>query len=64
MFSRDPKHNRPTPRTIQQEFGPYADFKFQPVSRRQLIKERIYAGVGVAVVGIILGGMAWLGMVL
>jgi len=27
MFSKDSKHYRPTPRTTQQAFGPYAEYR-------------------------------------
>jgi hypothetical protein len=54
MFIRDMKHYRPTPRTIQQAFGPYANFKFQPFTRR---RERFWSIVGVMVAGGIFGAM-------
>ena len=51
MFSRDNKHYRPTPRTIQQGFGPYHRLDIA-VCRKH---ERLCAIVGVIVCGVLLG---------
>ncbi|WP_233854040.1 hypothetical protein [Paraburkholderia sp. HD33-4] len=51
MFSRDVKHCRPTPRTINQAFGPYAEIQ---IGRRRERKAWLYAiGYGFAI------GLTW-----
>ena len=50
MFSRDNKHYRPTPRTLQQAFGPHAEWN-APKDRRSTTA-LIVIGWGVAIAGI------------
>lgn len=38
MFSRDARHYRSTPRTTQQAFGPYAEFR---ADRRAFNRQRL-----------------------
>jgi hypothetical protein len=52
MFSRDPKHYRPTPRSVQQAFGPYHQLHEIRTCRRH---ERLCAVAGVIVLGVIYG---------
>lgn len=54
MFSRDPKHYRSTPRTIQDAFGPYHRMQAAQTCRKH---ERLCAIVGVVIVGVIYGLM-------
>jgi hypothetical protein len=51
MFSRDPKHYRQTPRSIQEAFGPYHRLDIA-VCRKH---ERLCVIVGVIVLGVIYG---------
>lgn len=51
MFSRDPKHYRPTPRTIQQAFGPYHKFEIEKCRKH----ERLVITVGVIALGVLFG---------
>jgi len=51
MFSRDAKHNRQTPRTISEAFGPYHRYDVA-VCRKH---ERLCAIAGVLIVGAIYG---------
>ncbi len=51
MFSKDIKHNRPTPRTISQAFGPYHRYDIAVCKKH----ERLCAVVGVVIVGIVFG---------
>lgn len=51
MFSRDSKHYRATPRTLQQAFGPYSKYDVAHCRKH----ERLVAAVGVIFVGILLG---------
>jgi hypothetical protein len=57
MFSRDIRHARPTPRTLQQAFGPYS--KIRIPQRRSKVVDALYVVLyGVAV------GAVWYGIVL
>ena len=59
MFSRDPKHYRPTPRSIQQAFGPYHRM---PEIRTCRKHERLCVIVGVLFLGAVYGLLfAWRG---
>lgn len=51
MFSRDPKHNRPTPRTIHEAFGPYHRYDIEVCKKH----ERLCTWVMVIVMGIAFG---------
>jgi hypothetical protein len=51
MFSRDNRHYRATPRTIQEAFGPYHRYDIE-ICRKH---ERLIATVGALFVGIIFG---------
>ena len=51
MFSKDSKHYRSTPRTVQEAFGPYHRFDVD-VCRKH---ERLVAIAGVIVAGVIFG---------
>lgn len=51
MFSKDAKHYRPTPRTVQQAFGPYHRSDIAHCRKH----ERLIAVVGTLIVGVILG---------
>jgi hypothetical protein len=51
MFSRDPKHYRPTPRSLNEAFGPYHRLDIA-VCRKH---ERLCAIVGVIFCGVLLG---------
>jgi hypothetical protein len=53
MFSRDNKHYRPTPRTIQQAFGPYARFHREAI--RESRKDVLGAVIGILILGVIYG---------
>lgn len=58
MFSRDYKHYRSTPRTVQEAFGPYHRYDIA-VCRKH---ERLVAIAGVLGVGVIFGLlMGWRG---
>lgn len=59
MFSRDPKHYRPMPRTIQQAFGPYHRFNVYQKRRAQI--DMICAGLGVLGLGAMYGAMWYWG---
>lgn len=41
MFSRDNSHYHPTPRSIQQAFGPHADSYISPSERRDFNRQRL-----------------------
>lgn len=57
MFSKDPKHNRPTPRSIQQAFGPYHRM---PAEKRDT--HGVLTIFGTVVLGVIFGLLlAWRG---
>lgn len=57
MFSQDRKHYRPTPRTMNQAFGPYA--KVTPIGHRT---SKVAVVAGVVIVGAIYGLlMGWRG---
>jgi len=49
MFSRDIRHARPTPRTLQQAFGPYQ--KLNIPQRRSKIVDALYMALYGAAVG-------------
>lgn len=51
MFSRDSKHYRATPRSLQEAFGPYHRYNIV-VCRKH---ERLVAAIGVIFVGVLLG---------
>ena len=58
MFSRDFKHYRPTPRTIEQAFGAYHRYDIAHCRKH----ERLVAVIGTLVAGVILGllfGWRW-----
>lgn len=52
MFSRDNRHYKPAPRTLNEAFGPYARFEEIRFYRRH---ERLIAIAGVVVLGVIYG---------
>lgn len=55
MFSKDPQHYHFTPRSLQQsKFGPYS--KLTPIGGHR--HEKLWAAVGVVVLGVIFGAMA------
>jgi hypothetical protein len=57
MFSKDPKHNRPTPRSIQQAFGPYHKMRVEKPE-----SHGVFTVFGMLVLGIIFGLLlAWRG---
>jgi hypothetical protein len=51
MFSRDPKHYRPTPRTIQSAFGPH--HSFTPYAKRRARADIICATLGILGLGVV-----------
>lgn len=56
MFSRDPKHYRPTPRTTSEAFGPYHEFLRDQKRLRNLeFLSNISPILGVLIVGIVYG---------
>jgi len=60
MFSRDVKHYRPTPRTINQAFGPY--HSFSPRAYRRTQAHVYMAALGVLALGIWYGWMVYAGV--
>lgn len=52
MFSRDKRHYRAAPRTMNEAFGPYARFEEIRFYRRH---ERLIAAAGVILLGVIYG---------
>lgn len=60
MFSQDPKHYRPTPRTMNQAFGPYS--KLTLVSHRHIRRERWIAAAGVVACGVVYGLLMYWGV--
>jgi hypothetical protein len=55
MFSRDNRHYRKTPRTVQDAFGPYHRFDIAVCKRH----ERLCAIVGVIVLGVLFAVELW-----
>jgi hypothetical protein len=51
MFSKDTKHYRATPRTIQQAFGAYHRYDIAVCKKH----ERLCAAIGVLIVGVVFG---------
>lgn len=51
MFSKDNRHYRPTPRSINEAFGPYHRYDIAYCRKH----ERLIAIVGVLIVGVIYG---------
>lgn len=49
MFSKDRKHYRPTPRTMNEAFGPY--HVYRPYDQRKADANIICAAVGVIILG-------------
>jgi hypothetical protein len=61
MFSKDIKHYRPTPRTIQDVFGPYHQSRIIEIGYRRKF-DRAFTVLGTLAAGIILGLLcAWRG---
>ena len=52
MFSKDPKHYRATPRTVQEAFGAYHRYEEIRACRRH---ERLCVVAGVIVLGVVYG---------
>ena len=52
MFSKDARHYRRAPRTLNEAFGPYARFEDIRTCRRH---ERLIAVAGVLVLGVVYG---------
>lgn len=57
MFSKDNRHYRSTPRSIQQAFGPYAKLDTGVVVCKR--HERLCAIVGVIVLGVVFAVELW-----
>jgi hypothetical protein len=51
MFSKDNRHYRPVPRTIQQAFGPH--HSFTPYAKRRTRADIICAALGVLGLGVV-----------
>ena len=59
MFSKDNKHYRPTPRTLNEAFGPYHRWQEIRTCRKH---ERLCVVAGVIVLGVVYGLlMGWRG---
>ena len=59
MFSKDNRHYRPTPRTLNEAFGPYHNFQAIKTCRKH---ERLCVIAGVIVLGMVYGLlMGWRG---
>jgi hypothetical protein len=54
MFSRDAKHNRPTPRTIQQAFGAYHRYDIAACRKHERLC-LVAAIVVMALIGLLIG---------
>lgn len=54
MFSRDNKHNRPTPRTISQAFGPYHRYDIAACRKHERLC-LVAAIVVMALIGLLIG---------
>lgn len=54
MFSRDPKHYRPTPRNMNDAFGPYSG-KLSDIDEREAIRTERIAVAICTVLAIVVG---------
>lgn len=60
MFSKDIKHYHPTPRTMQQAFGPYHSFSVRAYRKSQA--HVLCAALGVIALGAWYGWMLYAGV--
>lgn len=59
MFSKDKRHYRPTPRTLNDAFGPYS--RLEPLHIRDRF-DRMSTVVGVLVFGVLFGALMFWGV--